>query len=808
MTAPSTAARRAAWSARLDAAMTSAATRVTALVPGLGADEATAALEAAVPITVRSPARFLEELTGHLTAHPDALTSGSSRCPLVLLRLVHALHDAGHPVVRPGCAHCGTVRDDLRWLRPEGRICGTCDTRSRRGTCSRCGAAETGIAARRPEGVICHPCYRKDPAVVEDCRSCGRTRNPVVRLSDGGALCSACWQRPDHRCASCGAVGPAALLTDQGAFCHRCYERHHRPRRPCGRCGRLARIARNAVGDQPDLCENCYRGPRMPCSRCGRIRPCQRVGSGKPICATCYSREERPRRQCARCHRSRPVLAYWPIGAVCHSCYTAILRAPAQCARCRTLQPLIGRGPDGAGICGPCAGYETDYACRQCGRPGNPYGRGRCAHCVLADRVRALLTGPGATMHPQLAPVAEALARSATPFKTIHWIKQSPNAALLARLAAEQRPLTHDLLDELPHGRNVHYIRAIMVHTGVLPERNEDLERLPAWLEHELSGKPVRHALLVRPYLHWHLLRRARRRAAVRRFPASAASHLRRRLLVALELLAWLDEQGLTLAELRQDQVDRWLDAGGSQKRTLVRYFLAWTAARGLTRKLTVPRPPFQQPADLLGDEERWNLLHRCLTDSTLPVDVRAAGALVLLFALPVERIRHLTTDQVIQQEQDTYILAGRHPMLTPPRLARLLDRLAAEPGEHLTIPHDLRGPRRLFPGRVPGQPIAARALTTRLNRHGITARTARNGALAALAADLPAAILADLLGLHINTAVRWVNLARRDWADYLAERSRDQQPSYPVSDDSAAMDASPDIPAENHGAVRPNVRW
>ena len=38
-----------------------------------------------------------------------------------------------------------------------------------------------------------------------------------------------------------------------------------------------------------------------------------------------------------------------------------------------------------------------------------------------------------------------------------------------------------------------------------------------------------------------------------------------------------------------------------------------------------------------------------------------------------------------------------------------------------------------------------------------------------ALAADLPAAILADLLGLHINTAVRWATYARRDWADYLA---------------------------------------
>jgi hypothetical protein len=89
---------------------------------------------------------------------------------------------------------------------------------------------------------------------------------------------------------------------------------------------------------------------------------------------------------------------------------------------------------------------------------------------------------------------------------------------------------------------------------------------------------------------------------------------------------------------------------------------------------------------------------------------------------------------------------------------------------------HDRRGPRRLFPGRVPGQPIANHALTNRLNRHGISARPARNGALAALAADLPAAILADLLGMHVTTAVRWVTYARRDWADYLAARTSDQR--------------------------------
>lgn len=40
---------------------------------------------------------------------------------------------------------------------------------------------------------------------------------------------------------------------------------------------------------------------------------------------------------------------------------------------------------------------------------------------------------------------------------------------------------------------------------------------------------------------------------------------------------------------------------------------------------------------------------------------------------------------------------------------------------------------------------------------------------------DLPAAVLADLLDIHLHTAIRWVKHARRDWADYLAARAAEQ---------------------------------
>lgn len=56
---------------------------------------------------------------------------------------------------------------------------------------------------------------------------------------------------------------------------------------------------------------------------------------------------------------------------------------------------------------------------------------------------------------------------------------------------------------------------------------------------------------------------------------------------------------------------------------------------------------------------------------------------------------------------------------------------------------------------------------------HGrVGVRTARKSALISLAADLPAPILADLLGLHINTDVRWVRKSKRDWATYIEARA------------------------------------
>lgn len=261
----------------------------------------------------------------------------------------------------------------------------------------------------------------------------------------------------------------------------------------------------------------------------------------------------------------------------------------------------------------------------------------------------------------------------------------------------------------------------------MLPERVEYLERITPWLEQLLTGLPSHHARLIRPFGHWFVLRRARRTAQKRSYTQTAGASARRRILAAVDFLGWLDTRGLTLASLSQADVDQWL-TGGATPRYNVAAFLTWTAERQLTPKLTVPARSFKQPPHrLLSNDEHRQQLRRCLTDTTLPVDVRAAGALATLFGIAVTRIVSLTVDHITQRDDATYLTIDQHPVLIPPSLAALLHAAAQAPSRS-ALGRSLPRKRWLFPGSGnPGRPMAAGTLSRRLLDHGIDARSTRN---------------------------------------------------------------------------------
>ncbi len=63
-----------------------------------------------------------------------------------------------------------------------------------------------------------------------------------------------------------------------------------------------------------------------------------------------------------------------------------------------------------------------------------------------------------------------------------------------------------------------------------------------------------------------------------------------------------------------------------------------------------------------------------------------------------------------------------------------------------------------------------------RLHRYGINAHAGRNTTRLALAAELPASVLADLTGISVGTAERWSQWAKRDWAAYVGQRTVDDR--------------------------------
>ena len=113
--------------------------------------------------------------------------------------------------------------------------------------------------------------------------------------------------------------------------------------------------------------------------------------------------------------------------------------------------------------------------------------------------------------------------------------------------------------------------------------------------------------------------------------------------------------------------------------------------------------------------------------------------------------------------------------MLRPewmPRAAGLVRHLAATRKGHATI-GDPGGSPWLFPGGRPGRALSAFRLAERLNQLGIHCGRSRSAALFQLATDLPAVILAKMLGIHIAVAVTWQRASAGDWTAYAADVSR-----------------------------------
>jgi hypothetical protein len=326
--------------------------------------------------------------------------------------------------------------------------------------------------------------------------------------------------------------------------------------------------------------------------------------------------------------------------------------------------------------------------------------------------------------------------------------------------------LSHQALDGLAQGPTTAYVRGLLVAAGVLPRRDENLALLTNWLTRTLATLPEHHSTLIRAFAEWHVLRDARRRSARGRYTFAAYKGDAGNIRAANRFLTWMDAQQLTLVSLQQHHLDIWA-AGKPTLRAQSIPFVRWAAARKLTAALTIAHPPNRQPRSFQVDDVQESKLRRCLTDASLPLQIRIAGALTRLYALPLTRIVELTVNQFHRDHENAYLTINRQPVVLPPSLAQLIE---AHIGS-TAAPH--HGPdsatRYLLPGRNPGRPRNPAGLADTMRPYELPVRAARNSALMQALADLSPIVIADLFGIHPNTVNRWAQFAGNSWDDYLA---------------------------------------
>jgi len=749
-------------------------------------------------------------LAAELAGNPSVLTTGRSPASKVAGDLMIALRAAGATGISPPwCADCGRrvtsmQRRGEHWycapcfVRPEA--CAGCGNtrqvafRDRQGRprCSKCPDRDT----RDPLLVLVEVITRTDPGLPAEAVSAA-VRATVTKQAHLQKLAWLLQDKPELLTGDgAGAPFPVVLrLID--ALCETGAARIRRP--ACPRCRRVITLSKQRDGLR--ICRNCCaRARAVPCTKCGTVRErAARDGQGRPLCPYCLVSDPVNLEACVRCQRRRQVSIRTSQGPVCATCNPrdiltcsscgrtvpctvskitgqprcgACARSLAQCSRCGQLATARA-GTRDAPLCGNCAvpGPGLLKTCPGCGSPGRLIA-GACRRCHLRQRLDGLIADSAGNVRPELQVLHQTLAAADRPAAVLAWLSGCTPQAMLTELAAGLRPLTHAALDELPASKPLTHLRSVLVATGALPARDEHLIQLERWITQAVAGRADRQEKeILHRYAVWHVLRRLRQRIRSTHATCGQADVARRNIASAAAFLDLLTARGLTLASCPQGDLDEWTAAASISQRGPAGHFIRWARNQKLT-SLDFPATRWAGPTRVIDAEGRWAQARRLLHDGTLKPEDRAAGLLLLLYAQQPATISRLTLDHIQASDGEVRLLLGREPIVLPEPLAGLILHLAVARQGHAVTGDQGTSPW-LLPGGRPGQPISPYRLSERLRQIGIQPGSARSTALFQLATELPAAILARMLGIHIDVAVAWQRISSGDWMTYAADVSR-----------------------------------
>jgi len=684
-----------------------------------------------------SAARTARLLAEHLAAYPDALSDDASGSVPVLRRLAEALQAAGAHRVRvldPPCVECGQ-KSRARKRVGAGWICSTCCSRIRR-PCDRCGHLRRPYA-RDPSGVLCVACVRRqrsnesDRAVTAGIVDAVRAHHtPRLDTATVTAMVRMVAPRPVDRRRLAAHVNPITLpagavplpvtrliimLTAAGAS--------SLPRLHCDDCG--STVGGDGHGSLTAI----------KCGRCARRCP----GCGRP-------RRRPEEKLCSRCRKDKD-------------------RRRGDCAGC----PRRDRALDDRGLCRTCR-ERAGRHCLDCGSSATPMhrvdGGEVCDRCALRHDVNRFL--PAQTT-PPLQRLREAIL-AAEPETTRSWLTRPRAGNLLAALHDGRLKCTHAALDTLSPGRDLDHLRALLVAAGVLPtDAQRVVDRLGEELAIVIDQLADGDRRCVRAWLRWRVLARLRQAADAGHDLTRTIHYARATTAQVVAFVTALHRAGRQLGTCRQADIDGWFSTP-PVTRSHVRSFLSWAHRRGhVPRALRLPafrRGQLNAPAD---PEQRWAVARRLVHDDTLDIADRVVGALIVLYAQPITRIVQLTTSHVAVADGQVTVALGPDRLQLPEPFATLITKLPHHrrvgTAAHLPNPW-------LFPSARAGQHATPGAVANRLRRIGVTGRGMRQAALMQLAAEIPPAMLAGILGIHATTAVKWTRLAGGDWTSYTAART------------------------------------
>jgi len=456
----------------------------------------------------------------------------------------------------------------------------------------------------------------------------------------------------------------------------------------------------------------------------------------------------------------------------CEVCMLQFARAPKTCPGCGEVKVLAFYDSDGRPACAACTGAKPVYGCATCGREDSYFGR-RCGVCVLFERATALLADASGQVRPELSPVFEALMAARRPRSVLYWFHHSRGPAILQAMAKGEIEISHAAFDRLPQNRAEIFVHELLATVGVLSPFNSRLEQITPWLKQLLQSLPNDQVEIIARFAKWQIVRRLRNQDHRGVLTPSSIEGGRAEIITAVRLLAWLSAHGKTIETAGQADLELYLVSYPGRGEVLVR-FIKWANRIKLSSGLELPSYRQWSPLVELSDDDRWRQVELLLHDDSLRLNVRIPGLFMLLFAQPLTRISRMKTSQVTHENGGPVTVDfDSFPIELPEPLDRLVvEQLDTEGLSSYAVHTD----PWLFPGGTPGKHVSTETIRSQLVARGIKPSNARKAAMFQLASEIPTPVLAEILGLGTNTAVRWATLAARDWSQYTALRRLSQE--------------------------------